>query len=153
MPQVLRCGSALREARSGAAPLCISEHEHVRALRQAFINLVTNAIKFSRAGTVITITGGRTPSGDVIISVRDQGIGIDQDSLGRVFDPFWQADAMRRQSQGGVGLGLAITRRLIEAHGGGITAESNGDDGTVMTIHLPKGRIVRPDELPQAAAS
>ncbi len=123
-----------------------------RALRQAFINLIGNAIKFSRAGTTVTIAGGRTGGGDIAITVRDQGIGIEESALARIFDPFWQADAMRRQSQGGVGLGLAITRRLIEAHGGSVTAQSRRNEGTTMTIHLPQSRILRPDGVPRAAA-
>jgi signal transduction histidine kinase len=122
-----------------------------RALRQAFINLVTNAIKFSRAGTVVTITGGRAPNGDVTVVIRDQGVGMDDAELARIFDPFWQADAMRRQSQEGVGLGLPITQRLIEAHGGSVAAESSKGHGTTMTIRLPHGRIV-PDR-PRAVAS
>ncbi|HNB28126.1 MAG TPA: ATP-binding protein [Alphaproteobacteria bacterium] len=123
-----------------------------RALRQAFINLIGNAIKFSRAGTTVTIAGGRAANGDIAIAVRDQGIGIEEAALARVFDPFWQADAMRRQSQGGVGLGLAITRRLIEAHGGSVAAQSKRNEGTVMTILLPQSRILRQDDLPKAAA-
>ncbi|MBL9035483.1 MAG: CHASE domain-containing protein [Rhodospirillaceae bacterium] len=122
-----------------------------RALRQAFINLVTNAIKFSRAGTLVTITGGRAPNGDVTVVIRDQGVGMDEAELARIFDPFWQADAMRRQSQEGVGLGLPITQRLIEAHGGSVAAESSKGDGTTMTIRLPHDRIV--PGRPRAVAS
>ncbi len=123
-----------------------------RAMRQAFINLITNAIKFSRAGTVVTISGGRAANGGVTIAIRDQGIGIEAAQLAHVFDPFWQADAMRRQNQDGVGLGLAITRRLIEAHGGSIAAESRKGFGTTMTVHLPQGRITPRDHLTQAAS-
>jgi signal transduction histidine kinase len=123
-----------------------------RAMRQALINLITNAVKFSRAGTVVTISGGRTATGDVTIAVIDQGIGIEEEQLTRIFDPFWQADAMRRQSPEGVGLGLAITRRLVEAHGGSVTAESRKNAGTTMTIRLPETRILPHGSRQHAAA-
>ncbi len=107
-----------------------------RAMRQALINLLSNAIKFSRAGTVVTIAGGRDRNGDVLLSISDQGVGIAAANLERVFDPFWQSDAMLQQARG-AGLGLAITRRLIEAHGGTIKAESQLGVGTTMVVRLP----------------
>jgi signal transduction histidine kinase len=113
-----------------------------RALRQAFINLLSNAVKFSRVGGTVTIRGGRAGNGDVTVAVTDEGIGIEPGHVARIFDPFWQADAMRRAKPDGVGLGLAITRRLIEAHGGSVSAESERHVGTTMLVQLPAGRIV-----------
>jgi two-component system sensor histidine kinase BaeS len=122
-------------------------------MRQAFINLITNSIKFSGSGTVITVTGGRVPNGDVTVAVVDQGRGIDEAQLPYVFDAFWQGDAHRRRSQEGVGLGLAITRRLIEAHGGSISAQSRQHSGTTMIIRLPASRVLpEQDDMAQAAS-
>lgn len=123
-----------------------------RAMRQAFINLITNSIKFSASGTVITVAGGRASNGDVVITVADQGRGIDEAQLPHIFEAFWQGDAHRRRSNEGVGLGLAITRRLIEAHGGTITAQSRKHVGTKMIVHLPAARILSGrDGIVQAA--
>lgn len=113
-----------------------------RAMRQALINLLSNAIKFSAAGTTVVVSGSRTPHGDVLLSVTDQGVGIAAEQLPQIFDPFWQSDATRRQARGGVGLGLAITRRLIEAHDGSVTARSKVNAGTTMVIFLPASRVL-----------
>jgi len=124
-----------------------------RAMRQAFINLITNAIKFSSSGTVITIAGSRTAEGDVTIAVADQGRGIDEAQLPYIFDAFWQGDAHKRRSKEGAGLGLAITRRLIEAHGGSISVESRKHSGTTMIVRLPASRVMQgPGERIQAAS-
>jgi signal transduction histidine kinase len=123
-----------------------------RAMRQAFINLITNAIKFSNSGTTITVAGSRAANGDVVVAVADQGRGIDEAQLPHIFDAFWQGDAHRRRSKEGAGLGLAITRRLIEAHGGHIIAQSRKHVGTTMIIRLPASRILpEQDEIVRAA--
>jgi signal transduction histidine kinase len=116
-----------------------------RAMRQAFINLITNAIKFSNSGTTITIAGSRAANDDVVVAVADQGRGIDEAQLPHIFDAFWQGDAHRRRSKEGAGLGLAITRRLIEAHGGSISVQSRKHVGTTMVIRLPASRVM-PDQ-------
>ncbi len=113
-----------------------------RAMRQAFINLITNAIKFSNPGTTITVAGSRPADGDVVIAVADQGRGIDEAQLSHIFDAFWQGDAHRRRSKEGAGLGLAITRRLIEAHGGSINVQSRKHVGTTMIVRLPASRAM-----------
>jgi len=124
-----------------------------RAMRQAFINLITNSIKFSSSGTIITISGSRAANGDVTIAVVDQGRGIDEAQLPHIFDAFWQGDAHRRRSKEGVGLGLAITRRLIEAHGGTISAQSRQHSGTTMIVRLPASRALPDqDDLTKAAS-
>jgi signal transduction histidine kinase len=123
-----------------------------RAMRQAFINLITNSVKFSNSGTTITIAGSRAANGDVTVAVADQGRGIDEAQLPYIFDAFWQGDAHRRRSKEGIGLGLAITRRLIDAHGGSITAQSSRHSGTTMIIRLPASRVIpEQDDLVQAA--
>ncbi|HWA50302.1 MAG TPA: ATP-binding protein [Dongiaceae bacterium] len=124
-----------------------------RAMRQAFINLITNSVKFSGSGTVVTVAGGRGANGDVTIAVIDQGRGIDEAQMPHIFDSFWQGDAHRRRAKEGIGLGLAITRRLIEAHGGSITAQSRKHVGTTMTIRLPASRVMSDQDDAARAAS
>jgi signal transduction histidine kinase len=124
-----------------------------RAMRQAFINLITNAIKFSNSGTTITVAGSRAANDDVVVTVADQGRGIDEAQLPHIFDAFWQGDAHRRRSKEGAGLGLAITRRLIEAHGGSISVQSRKHVGTTMIVRLPASRVTpEQDDRIQAAS-
>jgi signal transduction histidine kinase len=77
------------------------------------------------------------------LSVIDHGLGIKQEDLPQIFDPFWQNEAYRRQTKEGIGLGLAITQRLIQAHDAKIEVQSREGKGTTVTIHLPTSRIIR----------
>ncbi|HEY4162197.1 MAG TPA: ATP-binding protein [Dongiaceae bacterium] len=114
-----------------------------RALRQSLLNLLTNAIKFSGDGAPIEISGRIDDRGGLAISVSDRGPGIKNEELSRIFEPFWQAEAYRRQERDGLGLGLAIAKRLVEAHDGVIDVHNRADGGTTFTIRMPSIRIRR----------
>jgi two-component system sensor histidine kinase ChiS len=114
-------------------------------LQQVLLNLVGNAIKFTPAGSV-TIEA-QVQDGWVAISVVDTGIGIRQEEAERIFGYFEQALRGRDQAQEGAGLGLAITRRLVELHGGEITLESRVNKGSRFTFTLP-ATSERPSALP-----
>jgi signal transduction histidine kinase len=104
-------------------------------LQQIVGNLLTNAIKFTPAGGRVTIQLGRDDRSAHIV-VRDTGKGISADFLPHVFENFRQGEAAR--GQGGLGLGLAIVRRLVELHGGTVQAQSAGEGrGAVFTVTLP----------------
>jgi signal transduction histidine kinase len=109
-------------------------------LRQVAWNLVSNAIKFTPDGGRIDIT--LHDDGDAAeFSVRDTGIGIEPAFLPHLFEPFRQADASITRQFGGLGLGLAIARQLVELHGGSIAAESDGaGTGTRIIVRLPSAR-------------
>jgi two-component system cell cycle sensor histidine kinase PleC len=113
-----------------------------KAMRQALINLLTNAVKFSPQGSEVVIRGA-LESGGIALSVIDHGLGIKAEDLPRIFEPFWQNEAYRRQTKEGIGLGLAITQRLVQAHDGTITVESREGEGTTVSIRLPATRIIR----------
>jgi signal transduction histidine kinase len=113
-----------------------------KAMRQSLINLLTNAVKFSPQGAEVVIRGALEPGG-LALSVIDRGLGIKEEDLAKIFEPFWQNEAYRRQTKEGIGLGLAITRRLVEAHDATIEVASREGEGTTVTIHLPLGRIIR----------
>jgi CheY-like chemotaxis protein len=106
-------------------------------LQQAVWNLLTNAVKFTGPGGRIAIRVDPTAS-TVSVSVTDDGIGIDPDVLPHVFDRFRQADSSITRAHGGLGLGLAIVRHLVELHGGTVAAASDGRGrGATFTISLP----------------
>jgi signal transduction histidine kinase/CheY-like chemotaxis protein len=107
-------------------------------LGQIVSNLVGNAIKFTPAGGRIMITLRNGNAGSAKLSVRDDGIGIREEFKAYVFDRFRQADGSRTRTHGGLGLGLAIVRHLVELHGGDVTVESEGvGKGTELTVTIP----------------
>jgi signal transduction histidine kinase len=106
-------------------------------LQQVLWNLLTNAIKFTPAPGAIVVRAHKG-SGCVTISVRDSGIGISQENLPLVFQRFWQAHSGASREFGGLGIGLALARHLVEMHGGTITAASEGHGrGSLFTVSLP----------------
>jgi CheY-like chemotaxis protein len=106
-------------------------------LAQVFSNLLNNAAKFTPAGGQIQIEA-RLDRRDVIIGVRDNGVGIACDALAYVFDMFRQVDESLERSQGGLGIGLTLARRLVEMHGGTVNAQSEGTGkGSEFTVRLP----------------
>ena len=106
-------------------------------LSQALINLVSNALEFTPAGGRVDVRVSADP-GAVEIVVSDTGIGITAEDLPRVFERLYRADPSRSRSTGGAGIGLAITRAIVEAHAGTIRADSEPGKGTVFTIRLPR---------------
>jgi two-component system, OmpR family, sensor kinase len=106
-------------------------------LNRVLINLLTNAIHYNRDGGQVRVST-RTDGGAVVIAVTDTGAGIAPQDLPRVFERFYRADPARKWSQDGhSGLGLAISKAIVEAHGGTIEAKSPPDQGAVFTIRLP----------------
>jgi signal transduction histidine kinase len=108
-------------------------------LLQVLNNLISNAIKFTHPSGTVTVSGFRR-RGEVVLSVTDTGIGLDRDDLARVFDPFYRAPAARRAGIQGKGLGLAVSRYIVEAHGGRIWAESRPGTGSRFSVALPTAR-------------
>ncbi|HEV7731981.1 MAG TPA: response regulator [Candidatus Binatia bacterium] len=106
-------------------------------LQQVVLNLLSNAVKFTPSGGVVTVSLERRDD-QASITVRDTGSGIAADFIPHIFERFRQADGSSTRSQGGLGIGLAIVRHLVELHGGTVRAESAGiDAGTTFTVTLP----------------
>jgi two-component system, OmpR family, phosphate regulon sensor histidine kinase PhoR len=106
-------------------------------IKQIFINLIGNAITYTSAGGEVSVSLSQTDS-SVEVKIRDNGIGIDEAEIPRIFERFYRVDKARSRDSGGTGLGLAIVKHLIEAHGGSIGVESKVDEGTVFTVTLKK---------------
>lgn len=105
------------------------------ALRQILANLLENAVRYTAEGSV-TLFAAREPGG-VRVGVRDTGIGIAPEHLGRIFERFYRVDAARSREEGGTGLGLAIVKHLAEAHGGIVAAESVAGKGSTISVLFP----------------
>lgn len=125
------------------APLLL-DADPVR-LAQVFANLLNNAAKYTPRGGRIRLTAGQA-DGEALVSIRDTGIGIPSGMLPHVFDLFTQVDRSLDRSQGGLGIGLALVRRLVELHGGRVAVYSEGAGrGSEFVVHLPLAAIDRAD--------
>ena len=128
-------------------------------LQQVFWNLIKNSVKFTPSGGTITIqtrnSASDNPGGDrLIVTVTDSGIGIEPTLLTRIFDPFQQGESSITRRFGGMGLGLAISKGIIEGHGGLLTAQSQGkDQGTTFTIELQALPACRPPDNGRSRAA
>ncbi|OJH39267.1 sensor histidine kinase [Cystobacter ferrugineus] len=105
-------------------------------LRRALDNLLDNAGKYSEPHTTVRLSARRTEQG-LEVEVADQGIGIDAKDMEHLFTPFFRSDRSRARRTGGVGLGLALARRIVVAHGGSLSLESQPGQGTTARVQLP----------------
>jgi two-component system phosphate regulon sensor histidine kinase PhoR len=108
-------------------------------LQQAVTNLIDNAIKYSNEGREVMVRAESVEK-EVRISVVDQGIGIEAQHLGRLFERFYRVDKARSRKLGGTGLGLSIVKHIALAHHATVTVQSTPGSGSVFCIHLPKGK-------------
>src|SRR5262249_51508064 len=121
-------------------------------LEQVFVNLLANAVKFTPAGGQVTLDGV-ADNGTVRVRVTDTGCGIEAEMLPHIFERFRQGNNTTGRSGGGLGLGLFIVRRLIEAQHGRIAAESGGKgSGSRFTVTLPvvSSPVLEPSSVPRA---
>jgi PAS domain S-box-containing protein len=143
-PSTAAKGIAIELAPASADAVVVADPER---LRQVVWNLLSNAVKFTDAGGRVTIDVAREGS-NVLVSVTDTGRGIDPGFLPHVFDPFKQADGSTTRRVGGLGLGLASVRHIVELHGGDVRVHSAGiGTGATFTISLPV-RAVAPALYP-----
>lgn len=106
-------------------------------LEQVLVNLLNNAAKYTKQGGFITLAAERT-NGEVLIRVRDTGVGMSAELLSKVFDLFTQSERSLDRSQGGLGIGLTLVKKLVEMHGGSVTAHSDGPErGSEFIVCLP----------------
>jgi signal transduction histidine kinase len=111
-------------------------HADRERIHQVLFNLVDNAVRFTPPGGSVTVSAHRV-DGTVEVRVRDTGVGIPAEHLPHVFERFYRVDPARSREDGGTGIGLAIARSVIEAHGGRIRAESEPGRGSTFTFDLP----------------
>ena len=119
-------------------------------LQQVVWNLLSNAVKFTPNGGRVEVRLDREGE-DVVIAVRDTGVGIDPSFAPHLFERFRQADSSSTRAHGGLGLGLALVRHLVEAHGGSVRAESDGRGrGSTFVVRLPSAAPRRAQAVPAA---
>ena len=117
-------------------------------IQQVLANLLTNAIKYTSPGGEITVRA-RQDANEAVLEISDEGLGIAPELLDSIFEPFVQVEQTLARSDGGLGIGLAVVRRLVELHGGRVTATSDGlGRGSQFTMRLPLTAPVRKQNSP-----
>jgi signal transduction histidine kinase len=106
-------------------------------LRQALVNLIHNAIKYSPDSSTIQVRAVLQPGGPVVLQVVDNGPGIASEHRDKVFDRFYRVEEGRSRDRGGAGLGLSIAKWAVEVHGGTLALTANSDRGAVFEVQLP----------------
>jgi two-component system sensor histidine kinase CpxA len=112
-------------------------HGDRESMRSAVENVIRNAIRYSPSGSEITVNLARVEPAKARVTVRDRGPGVPEESLTHLFEPFYRVNDARDRDSGGAGLGLAISRQVIKAHGGNVSAANCADGGLQVTIDLP----------------
>ncbi len=105
-------------------------------LRVVVDNLLDNALRYAPAGSHIAVKAGRDAE-NAVLTVEDNGPGLNEGDLTRVFDRFYRADSSRDRKSGGMGLGLAIVKAIVESHGGNVNARNRAEGGAVFSVRLP----------------
>jgi len=126
-------GVRLEKTPTGKLPELVADK---RALHQILLNLLSNAIRFTDRGGEVTI-GARAEAGSIVFVVEDTGVGISDEDLARVGEPYFQARASYDRRHGGTGLGLSIVKGLVRLHAGEINIRSRIGEGTRVSVRLP----------------
>jgi signal transduction histidine kinase len=154
----ISCKMCREQAKAAAIPLAMNLETtaeiagDITRTRQVLINLITNAIKFSDPGNEVALAIERGAKDDLTFIIRDHGIGIAPHDIERIFEPFEQGDASASRRHGGIGLGLAIARRIARLHSGDVTLESTPGEGTTARFSLPAERVKWPPPIEPATA-
>jgi signal transduction histidine kinase len=118
-------------------------HGDERLVKQILLNLLSNAVKFTPRGGEVTVAATIDRDGACALSVIDTGIGIAEENIPRVLQPFGQVDGGYARVHGGTGLGLSIVRALAELHGGEFALRSTLGQGTTATVRFAAARVMR----------
>ena len=121
-------------------------HADRHAVQTMLMNLVSNALKHNPSGCAVRVTARQEPGGGLVLSVSDNGIGIEPEVVKRLGKPFNIESDPYVTSESGLGLGLVATKRLIERHGGQMAVESEKGKGTTVRLHFPSGSLLVPQD-------
>ena len=136
-PQAARDRIVMRTSFAPRLPTVFADE---RSIRQIVLNLVSNAIKFTDAGGQVIVSTAPTDRGEVAFRVRDTGIGMNAGEIEQALEPFRQVATARKR--GGTGLGLPLTKALVEANRGALHITSNPSEGTLVEVLFPPARVL-----------
>ncbi|WP_434622641.1 response regulator [Azospirillum sp. B2RO_4] len=137
-PRAARAGIALS---ASVEPSARHMRGDERRIRQILLNLLSNAVKYTPSGGTVSLTAAPAPDGGLLLEVSDNGVGIPEQDLGRVLLAYTRVASPENRQTEGAGLGLPLTRRLVELHGGTLSLASRVGQGTTVTIRFPPDRM------------
>ncbi len=129
----------IRTSLSAMVPKVVADP---RSLRQIVLNLVSNSIKYTKSGGQVIVSTVYEETGEVVLRVRDTGVGMSDSDLVRALEPFQQVGTSHDREKQGTGLGLPLTKAMVEANRANFHIESKPDDGTLVEIHFPIQRVL-----------
>lgn len=138
--QAERAGVVLEHALPPDLPPLMADE---RKLRQMVLNLLSNAVKFTPSGGRVALSAGMRDDGAVAVAIRDTGIGMTPEDQERAMEPFGQVDSTLARRHRGTGLGLPLTKRMVELHGGVLALESAPGIGTLALLVFPSARVLK----------
>jgi signal transduction histidine kinase len=133
-PEITSKGHTIEKTIPCDTPLVSGDLDY---LEEVFVNIIDNSVKFMRDGGKIRISGTLQDDKKIHIKIADEGIGISEENLPKIFNRFYQVDGSSTRKYGGNGLGLYICKKIIEAHNGDIWADSEEGSGTTIHVVLP----------------
>ncbi len=138
-PQANRDQIIIRTSLSGAVPPVVADP---RSIRQIILNLVSNAIKYTKAGGQVIVSTVFEETGEVVLRIRDTGIGMSESEIATALMPFRRVQTISHQQGEGTGLGLPLTKALVEANRAQFSIESTPGEGTLVEIYFPSTRVL-----------
>jgi signal transduction histidine kinase len=138
-PQANRERIIIRTALAADVPNVVADP---RSLRQILLNLLSNAVKFTRAGGQVIVSTSLEGSGEVVVRIRDTGIGMSEKDIETALKPFRQVATAREDRDQGTGLGLPLTKALVEANRATFSIDSAPNQGTLVKITFPTTRVL-----------
>ena len=138
-PQANRDRVIIRSSFASRLPEVVAD---LRSVRQIALNLLSNAVRYTQAGGQVIVSTSYEPSGDVVMRVRDTGIGMSLSEIDQALKPFKQINALKRGRHDGTGLGLPLTKAMVEANRARFSISSNPGEGTLVEITFPSTRVL-----------
>jgi len=138
-PQANRERVIIRSSLSSRLPEVVAD---LRSVRQIALNILSNAIRYTQAGGQVIVSTAYEPSGDVVMRVRDTGIGMSQAEIEQALKPFKQINALKRGRGDGTGLGLPLTKAMVEANRARFSIHSTPGEGTLVEVAFPSTRVL-----------
>ena len=138
-PQANRERIIIRTSLASTLPQIVAD---ARSVRQIVINLLSNSIKFTGAGGQVIVSTAFNDAGEVILRVRDTGVGMSEQDLATALEPFRQLATSARWGSNGTGLGLPLTKALVEANRASFSISSRPNAGTLVEISFPGTRVL-----------
>nr|WP_321483941.1 ATP-binding protein [uncultured Cohaesibacter sp.] len=138
-PQANRSQIIIRTSTASGLPDVVADN---RSLRQIILNLLSNAVKFNHAGGQVIVSTTQQENGDVVLRIRDTGIGMSKEEMKRALEPFRQISPTTRSASEGTGLGLPLTKALAEANRARLCLSSESNHGTLVEIIFPEDRVL-----------